>query len=165
MKEKFKNKKREITLIVIISIVIIFFFSGFSIGKSLNKTNVNINGEIAKPILKVENDKEIYLTKTNEKGVYNFKVKNFDDQDKITQIELEYYVEILSQINKNLNFKIYKNDEEINVNNNKTDKFIMPKNKKQEDIYKIEIQCKENSNIEEIIQEIQIKVHSEQKKM
>ena len=89
MKEKFKNKKREITLIVIISIVIIFFFSGFSIGKSLNKTNVNINGEIAKPILKVENDKEIYLTKTNEKGVYNFKVKNFDDQDKITQIELE----------------------------------------------------------------------------
>ena len=165
MKEKIKMRKREITLVIIVNMVLIFFFSGFSIGKSISKSNVNVNGEIAKPIFKVENENKVNLTKTNEKGIYNFKVKNYDEQNEVSQIELEYYIEILSDINENLDFKIFKENEEININENKTEKFIMKKNNKQEDVYRIEIQTKNNISIEEIIQEIQIKVHSEQKRI
>ena len=55
MKEKFKNKKKEITIIFVITLILLFFFSGFSMGKGYTKKDVKGNAEIAKPILEVEN--------------------------------------------------------------------------------------------------------------
>ena len=158
-----RNKRREITLIIIFSIVLIFFFSGFSIGKEFSKTTIQANAEIAEPILKVECDKKIALTDPSQKGIYYFKIKNYDEKEKITGVDLEYYVEVLPKIEKNIDLKIYKEDEKLKLNENKTQKFLMSKDKKQIDNYRIEIEC--NSEIKEIMQEIQIKVHSEQKQI
>lgn len=161
MKEK--NKTRQVTLIIIISIVLIFFFSGFSIGKEFSKTTLEGTGGIAQPILKVENNKPVNINSKNNKGIYEFKVKNYDEKN-ITQVDLEYYIEILSDINKNISVKIYKDDKVLDINNKKTETFLITKDKKQEDNYKIEIVCNKNVAIEEIMQEIQVKVHSEQKR-
>ena len=79
-------------------------------------------------------------------------------------MDLEYYIEILSDINKNISVKIYKDDKVLDINNKKTETFLITKDKKQEDNYKIEIVCNKNVAIEEIMQEIQVKVHSEQKR-
>ena len=59
--------------------------------------------------------------------------------------------------------KIYKNEKEINLIDNQTEKFTLNKEKMQEDNYRLEIKANQNSTASEIIQEIQIKVHSEQK--
>ena len=59
--------------------------------------------------------------------------------------------------------KMYKNETEINLVENQTEKFILSKEKMQEDNYRLEIKANKNSSASEIIQEIQIKVHSEQK--
>jgi len=165
MKEKFRNKRREITLIIVSSMVLIFFFSGFSIGKELSKTNLEGNTEIAEPILKVESDQTIEIKHLEDTGIYQFKVKNYDESGKITQVDLEYEIEILSDIDKNISFKIYKENQEVSIQDNKTEKFFMGKDKEQQDNYKIEITCDKTAAIEEIMQEIQIKVHSEQKKV
>lgn len=160
---KQKNKKRQITLVIIISIVLIFFLSGFSMGKGFSKTKIQGNTEIAEPILEVESDKKVEITKTTDKGIYTFQVKNYNAEGKTTQVDLQYYIEILSPIHKNISLKIYRGEEELEVHENKTNTFLLTANQQKEDTYRIEISYKQNVPIEEIMQEIQIKVHSEQK--
>lgn len=165
MKEKLKNRTREITLMIICSMVLIFFFSGTSIGKQISHTNIEINSEIAKPILKVESDETINIKQPGDKGTYQFKVKNYDETGKTTEVQLKYYIEILSAIDKNISFKIYKDNQELKISDNKTETFLITTKQKQEDNYKIEIICANTVSIEEIMQKIQIKVHSEQKEV
>ena len=62
-----------------------------------------------------------------------------------------------------MEMKIYKDEKEINLIDNQTEKFTLNKEKMQEDNYRLEIKANQNSTASEIIQEIQIKVHSEQK--
>lgn len=164
MKEKIKKRKREITLSIIISIVLLFFFSGFSIGKAFTETNISSNFSIAKPILIVDNKSQVEIKNINDIGIYEFTVKNYDSEGNVTQVDLEYNVEILTGIDENLELKIFKNNQEIDFNNNITQKYELTKDKKQEHNYKIEINCK-SKDVEQIIQEIQIKVHSEQKRI
>ena len=79
---------------------------------------------------------------------------------------MEYYVEILNEINKNIELRMFRNEQEIDIKNNRTENFSMQAGNKQEDNFKIEIQYNQKSDaqIEDIIQEIQIKVHSQQQK-
>ena len=52
---------------------------------------------IAKPVLEVENNPEITITASNEKNTYDFKVKNYNSNEEITQIDLLYTIEILTK--------------------------------------------------------------------
>lgn len=161
-KLKKDTSKRGITLVIVSSLVILFFFSGFSIGKGYTKTDIETTGEIAKPILEVTNGETISMKQLGDTGTYEFFVRNYNGEGKITDVALEYYIEILNDINQNIELKIYKEEKEIELNQNKTETFTMPAKQEQVDNYKIEIKCKENISVSEIIENIQIKVHSEQ---
>ena len=168
MKEKFKNRKKEIMLVFIIAIVLIFFFSGFSMGKGFSRKNVNGNTEIAKPILQVENGTNLEINNINNKGIYEFKVKNYNEQGEKTDVDLEYYIEILNYTGKENNgieLRLFKNDQEVQINGNKTEKFVLTKDEMKEDNYKLEITYdkSKNTNMQDIVKQLQIKVHSEQK--
>lgn len=166
MKEKFKNRKKELTIIFIISIVVIFFFSGFSMGKGFSKKDISGQAEVAKPILQVENGTNLEINNTNSKGIYEFKVKNYNEQGEKTDVDLEYYIEILEDVEKyGIELKLFKNDQEIQINENKTEKFILTKDEIQEDNYKLEITYdkSKNTKMQDIVKQLQIKVHSEQK--
>lgn len=167
IKQKINQKRREITLIIITTIVLLFFFSGLSMGKAFYKINISTNAEIAKPILRVENNPEVKIKTINDIGIYEFKVKNYDENGNITQVNLEYSIEILSEIDENINIKLFKENEEINLKNNKTEKYQMMTHEMQEHNYKIEITCKKENikKVEQIMQEIQVKVHAEQKEL
>lgn len=162
MEENSKNEKRKITLIIIWSMVFIFFFSGLSMGKEFSKITLEGKAQVAEPILKVESDKTIKIKHLEDIGIYQFKIKNYDETGNVTQVDLEYEIEILADSNKNISLKIYKENQELKISKNKTEKFLITKEEKQEDNYKIEITCNKAAK-EELIQEIQIKVHSKQK--
>lgn len=167
MKEKIKNRKKEITIIFVIAIVLILFFSGYSMGKGFSRKDIGGETEIAKPILQVENGSSLEINNKNNKGIYEFKVKNYDEQGEKTDVDLEYYIEILDDDieNKGINIKLFKDEQEIKISENKTEKFILTKDQLKEDNYKLEITYdkNENTNMEDIIKQLQIKVHSEQK--
>ena len=166
MKEKFKNRKKEITIIFIIAIILIFFFSGFSMGKGFSRRDVNGNTEIAKPILEVENGSSLEINNKNDKGIYEFKVKNYNEQGEKTDVDLEYYIEILNYLeNSGLELKLYKDDQEIQINENKTETYLLTKDEIKEDNYKLEITYDKDKNVNmmDIFSQIQIKVRSEQK--
>ena len=154
--------KKEIAHIIPIIVILIILFSKTSLGKYFNKINIEVKSEKEKPILKIEEDTTLNINTVKEKEIYNFKVKNYDETNKVTEVDLEYYIEILPKENENIKFKIYKEDKKLNIYPNKTEKFLLSKEQKQEDNYKIEILFN-NISVLEIIQDIEIKIHAEQK--
>ena len=154
--------KKVILIMLLVIFIIMVLFSGTSFSKYFSKTNLEVESEIAKPILKIEGDKTLNINTVKDKEIYQFKVKNYDEDNKITEVDLEYYIEIMSKENENIKFKIYKEDMELNIYENKTEKFLLTKEKMQEDNYKIEILLN-NISVQELVQNIEIKIHAEQK--
>ena len=167
IKISFKNKKRELTLILVSFMVLALFFSGYSMGKEYSSTNIETNAKIAEPILIVENNPTIEINGKKQKEYYDFKVKNYKENGEITQIDLTYNIEILSKEEETISFKLYKNNQEIFLENNKTEDLTLEKEKAQEDCYQLEIiyDKTKSLSVDDILQEIQIKVHSEQMKV
>lgn len=154
--------RKVIVIMILVIFIIIVLFSEISFSKYFSKTNLEIESEIAKPILEIEEDITLNINTVKEKETYNLKVKNYDETSKITEVDLEYYIEILPKENENIKFKIYKNDKELDMYENKTDKFWLSKENKQEDNYKIEILLN-NISDQEFMQNIEVKVYAEQK--
>ena len=154
--------KKEIIKIIVVAFVLTIILSTISLGKYFNKTKINVNSGVAIPIIKLEGEQKLIINNNQENKVYNLAVKNYDENEQITQVELEYYIEIISKRNDDINFKIYKEEKELNINNNKTEKFLLTKENKQQDKYKIEILLNKKMS-ENILQNIEIKVCSEQK--
>jgi len=154
--------KKEIIKIIVVAFVLTIILSTISLGKYFNKTKINVNSGVAIPIIKLEGEQKLIINNNQGNKVYNLAVKNYDENEQITQVELEYYIEIISKKNDDINFKIYKEEKELNINNNKTEKFLLTKENKQQDNYKIEILLNKKIS-EDILQNVEIKVYSEQK--
>lgn len=167
VKKIWKNKKREITLILISSMVLVLFFSGYSIAKGFNCIDMEVNANIARPILTVEHTPTIEINGKKETEYYNFKIKNYNEKKEITPINLTYYIEILFHTEESISFKLYKDNQEIPLENNKTANIKLKKEITQEENYQLEIIYDKNKNhsSNDIIQDVQIKVHSEQLKV
>ena len=154
--------KKEIIKIIVVAFVLTIILSTISLGKYFNKTKINVNSGVAIPIIKLEGEQKLIINNNQENKVYNLAVKNYDENEQITQVELEYYIEIISKENDDINFKIYKEEKELNIINNKTEKFLLTKENKQQDNYKIEILLNKKIS-EDILQNVEIKVYSEQR--
>lgn len=168
MKEKINNRRKQIYIIFIILIISIFFLSGFSMGKGFVKKDIAGKTEIAKPILQVENGNTLEINNATENGIYEFKVKNHNEQGEKTEVDLKYYIEILNDLNDEaIEIKLYRNEEEIEIKDNKTEEFILTKDEIKEDNYKLEITYNKDKNVsmEDIVEQLQIKVHSEQQEV
>ena len=61
---------------------------------SQDKTKINVNSGVAIPIIKLEGEQKLIINNNQENKVYNIAVKNYDENEQITQVELEYYIEI-----------------------------------------------------------------------
>ena len=164
--KKDKNR-RTLTLVIVSTIVVILFFTGFSIGKEMTNIKIEGNAQIAKPILVVENNPTIDVTTLQNTGFYDFKVKNYNSDNEINQIDLKYYIEIISEYDEAIIFKIYKNGEEIQLEENKTKEILLSKGTKEEQNYRLEIiyDKTKSTSTQDIVQDVQIKVHSEQVKV
>ena len=69
------------TIILIIFIIILLLFCGYSMAKTLEGFIIKANAEIAQPIIVVENNPAIDITTLNNVGTYTFKVKNYNNQN------------------------------------------------------------------------------------
>lgn len=163
--EKTKQKSlRNITGVLIIFIIILLLFCGYSMAKAIEEVIIKGKAEIAEPILIIENNPSIDITALNNHGIYTFKVKNYNEQNKITETDLKYYIEILSNTDNSINIELYQNENKINLDNNRTEYMKISKDKKQEIEYKIKITYDKNKSntINDIMEKIQVKVHTEQ---
>ena len=110
--KKDKNR-RTLTLVIVSTIVVILFFTGFSIGKEMTNIKIEGNAQIAKPILVVENNPTIDVTTLQNTGFYDFKVKNYNDRS-IGEIQVQYKNIVLNP--KNINNIVDKGEYKLSVN-------------------------------------------------
>lgn len=156
-----------LTTILIISIISVLLFCGYSMGKSIEEFIIKSKAEIAEPILVVENNPSIDITALNNTGTYTFKIKNYNEKNQVTQIDLKYYIEILYNVNDLVNIELYENENKIDLNNNKTEYMQISKDEKEEREYKIKITYNndESNVINDIMEKIQVRVHTQQVKI
>lgn len=161
-----KNANKLITNFIIVFIVILLLLSGYSMAKVIDEKIIKVNAEIAQPMLIIENNPSVDITAKNSYGEYVFKIKNYNEKNQITQADLKYYVEIISNNDNSINLELYQENNKINLTNNKTDYIHIAKGQKIEREYKIKIKYDKNNieNANDIIEKIQIRVHTEQEK-
>lgn len=146
------------------------FLTGYSLGKNSGQLFLNGNTEIANPIIEVESNPKINITDENQQGIYKFLVRNYNNEGKITDVKMKYVINIEDTIDEKLKdtikYELYKNGNKIVLNKNSTEKMEMPNNKQQEDIYELKIFYDKvaSSFMKDIVEKIQIKIHSEQLK-
>ena len=98
--------------------------------KSIEEFIIKGKAEIAEPILIVESNPSIDVTALNKTGIYTFKIKNYNEYDKLTQVNLKYYIEILSNTDNSINIELFQNENKISLDNNKTEYIEISKDKK-----------------------------------
>lgn len=165
IKSETKENKRKIgILILLILIILLGILVGISFSKYQNKMIGQGFSNIAKPVLEVRREQSLLLTALAPKASYVFEVRNYKE-DELNEVEMEYYIEIISNTDEAIKFALYKGEEQIPLNNNRTDKIKLTKEEKQTHSYRLEITYdKTKSTIEKDINEnVEVKIHSIQK--
>lgn len=166
--KKIKNKikyKKKITILILLMLTILL---GILVGISFSKYQSKLIGQafanVAKPVLEVRREQSLALTALAPKASYVFEVRNYKE-DELNQVEMEYYIEIISNTDEAINFALFKGNEEITLNDNKTGKIKLTKEEKQAHSYRLEITY-DNTKGElgkDISENVEVKIHSIQK--
>ncbi len=171
MEKATKNHFKQLTYIVTISMVIVLFFTGYSIGKTINQTTIKGEAAFAQPVLEVLSDSDIKITDAQSEGECSFVVRNYNKDNKKTEVGLQYTVQIIDTLSPNLKntiqYELYKNGNIVELKNGLTSKMEMTNQKNQEDTYTLKIKYDKNQSLEmgDILDKVQIQVHSEQCKI
>lgn len=165
-KEDNNKANRFITVGIIVFIIMLLMFCGYSMAKMMEEVIIKGKAQIAEPILVVENNPAIDITETQNYGEYVFKVKNYNEQNKLSETDLKYYIEILSNVDDSVDIELYQDENKIELNENKTEYMKISKNQKEEIEYKIKVKYDKNKSntFEDIMEKIQVRIHTEQEK-
>ena len=171
LKKDNANKRKWSKFLIIIMLILIIFL-GMLIGASLSRFENIVIGKglakIAKPILEVRREESILVTASNPKGSYTFEVRNYKENENeidINEVDMEYYIEIVSQSNDAISFQLFEEGQEVKLVDNRTEKRQLIKGIKQSNSYclKITYDQKKDATVRPINQNVEIKIHSIQK--
>ena len=139
---------------------------GYSMAKCIDEYIIKGRMKIAEPILEIENNPIINITESQKYGEYIFKIRNYNNKEKITETDLKYYIEISPKLDSSIDLELYQNEDEIKLTDNKTEYIKISKDQKEEREYKIKITYDKNNTAEvgDILEQIQVKVHTEPEK-
>lgn len=165
-KENLYKKNTKLMTSFIISIIVIIMLCGYSMAKCIDEYIIKGRMKIAEPILEIENNPIIDITESQNYGEYIFKVRNYNNKDKVTETDLKYYIEISPKLDNSIELELYQDENKIELSDNKTEYIKISKNQKEEREYKIKISYDKSNKIavEDILEKIQVKVHTEQEK-
>ena len=159
-----KLKSNKLLISFIISFAILFNICTYTVfAKYISDTTQNINLQMQKPIIEVETENMKELIITSDKVTYDFKIKNYNDEQQINKMSMEYYIEIISDRLDIFKIELYKEKEKLKLNNYKTDIIELPIKEKKLDEYHLEVFPLHEIN-EDINTNIQIQIKCTQKK-
>ena len=147
-------------------IVLIILFTQISFAKFETIEKIIGNMPIAKPIFLVDGSQISQIDENNTIGYYEFTIRNYEG-DSISETGFLYTIEIVSNTDESIQFELYNESEKVPLYNLKTEKIAISGNEKIDQKYKLKITYNEllGNQEKDIIEEVQIKVHSEQEKI
>lgn len=161
-----KEKKKIIISTIILTAIIILLSTHMVYAKYITTDKLNYTLSVAKPIFIVKGEEVTKISEINNIGYYEFSVKNFNESN-ISETGFLYTIEIVSDTDESIQFELYNEEIEIPLENLKTEKLSIIGNEKIEQKYKLKVihdRAKGESG-KDILEEVQIKVHSEQVKI
>lgn len=158
-----KNRKRKIAILVIILLVIIISTFTVSLAKYMTRKKASNSIEIVNPIFSVEGNEITKISAIRNIGYYEFSIKNYDGEN-ISKLGFLYTIEVISETDESIQFELYREDEQIELNDLKTNELYIAGNEKIEQKYKLKVTYDKSKGKkgQDILQEVQVKVHSEQ---
>lgn len=128
--------------------------------------NLTSTISIAKPIFIVKGKEATKISEINNIGYYEFSIKNFNETN-ISEIGFLYSIEILSNTDESIQFELYNEETLIPLENLKTGQLSISGKEKMEQKYKLKViyDSSKGDDGKDILEEVQIKVHSEQEKI
>ena len=78
-KDNKNSNLKLITIILIIAIILLGLFCGYTFAKSIDEKIISADTKIANPILIIDNETNISITEIANTGIYQFTIKNYDD--------------------------------------------------------------------------------------
>ncbi len=141
-------------------------FIQITYAKYISEENSSLKFEIAKPIFIVDGKQTTKISEINNIGYYEFSIKNFDETN-ISETGFFYIIEIVSKTDDSIQFELYNEEKMMQLNDLKTEKIYIKGNEKIEQKYKLKVIYDKTKGTQgkDILEEVQIKVHSEQEKI
>ena len=158
--------KSKILLVIIVPIILSSLFMPIAVAKYKTSNKYNEVLEVAEPIFIVEGIETSKINAINNVGYYEFTVKNYNDTN-VSETGFLYTIEIVSNTDESIKFELYKGVEQIKLENLKTEKLSIAANEKIEQKYKLKVTYDSSLGTKgkDILEEVQIKVHSEQEQL
>ena len=126
-------EKKKILRIVIIVVVSSAILVPMSISKFKSQEELKGKMDIAEPIFIVEGNEKANISAINNIGYYEFSVKNFKD-NKISETGFKYVIEVVSKTDDAIKFELYKEDEPLKLDGQKTEEIMIAGNEKIEKV-------------------------------
>lgn len=164
IKSIFKNNTTLTIIIGSIISILLGIVVGSSIAKYQEEKIIKVCASIAKPIVEIQRQEIFKITNTNYKESYLFEVRNYNEKE-ISEVDMEYYIEIITDANDILSYNLYKAQEKLELIDNKTKIIDLKKENKDNHMYRLDIEYnkqKDNSK-ENILKNVEIKIHAIQK--
>lgn len=145
-------------------VIIIILFAPTVYAKYITIEKIGILFNIATPVFVVDGEEAIPISPNNNIGYYEFSIKNFNETA-VSGTDFEYTIEIIVNTDMELQFELYNEEKIISLENLKSEKLLITGNEKIEQKYKLKViyDGSEEEKNQDIIGDVQIKIHSEQK--
>ena len=162
-KEK-QMKLKIFKTILLLTFILILFGVSVALGKYISEQTIDVNSTIAKPILEIERGECISVDDNNTNAEYKFCVKNYNDADKITDTDVNYTIEIIASGDDAISYSLYKDNQKMQMDKNKTSKVLIKQGRKQKHNYilKINYDKTKSKELTDLTQDIGIRISSEQ---
>ncbi len=164
-KKLFEKKEKKPSKIFLLIFLLLLLLLGILIGISFAKYQSKVTGQgfasIAKPVLEIKKEQSLLLTAFAPKASYVFEVRNYKE-DELNQVDMEYYIEIISNTDESIQFALYQGNKQIPLTQNKTATIKLGKDQKQTHSYRLEITYDNTKGTlgKDINENVEVKIHS-----
>ena len=147
---------------IIITLSLIILFVPITYAKYISVEKIKSKTEISKPIFSFVGNEVIEISKTNNIGYYEFSIKNFNETE-VSETGFLYTIEIVCDSEEAIEFELYNEENEIQLNELKTAQISINGNEKIEQKYKLKVTYDITKGTkEDILGDVQVRVLSEQ---
>ena len=145
-------------------IIVLIILTPITYAKYIDTLKMNFNYKIANPIFNIEEGDIAQINITNNIGYYEFSINNYKNEE-ISDVSFGYIIEIVSDIEDNIEFELYQEDNQIALENLKTEKIYIKGGEKTQQKYKLKMIYKGKAKDQLLFEKVHIKIKSEQEKI
>ena len=147
-----------------ITIVILIILTPITYAKYIDTIKINFGSKIANPIFNIEEGDIAQINIVNNIGYYEFSINNYKDEE-ISDVSFWYIIEIVSDLEDNIEFELYRENNQIALENLKTEKIYIKGGEKTQQKYKLKMIYKGKYKEQLLFEKVHIKIKSEQERI